>query len=120
MTATYIPRATLVQAVLKRLGVWQAGQDLAPEDYGAVDDDLDGNLAAMSVADVYTVEDADHVPLEVYLEIANYLAGEYAETFGLIGDELGKVTDKAGLAEKALRYVRTSKPTYQPQQADYF
>jgi hypothetical protein len=115
-----VPRAKLIQAVLKRLGVWQAGQDIAPEDYQAVEEDLDGNLAAMSVADVYTVEDGQNIETEVYLEIANYLAGQYAETFGLAGEELQKVMGMAGLAEKALRYVRTRKPTYQPMQMEYF
>jgi hypothetical protein len=118
--STFVVRAKLVEAILRRLGSWQAGQDLAPEDYQAVDDDLDGYLAAMAVADIYTVESADMVPVEVYLEVANYLAGEYAETFGLTADELDKVTTKAGLAEKALRYVRTTRPTYQTMQADYF
>ena len=116
----FTTRAKLIQAVLRRLGAWQSGQDLAAEDYQAVDDDLDGLLAAMAVADVYSVESADHVPIEVYLEVANYIAGEMAEVFGLTGEELAKVQTRSGLAEKALRYVRTSKPTYQTMQADYF
>lgn len=118
--ASTVTRAKLIRAVLKRLGAWQAGQDLSPEDYEAVDEDLDGHLAAMARADIYVVEDPDAVPLEAYLEVAAYLALEYAEDFGVGGDEMATIGARAGLAEKALRYLRTLKPTYQPAQATYF
>lgn len=118
--ASTVTRATLIKSILKRLGAWQAGQDLAPEDYETVDEDLDGYLAAMAKADIYVVEDPDAVPLEAYLEVAAYLALEYADDFGVGGEEFQSIGARAGLAEKALRYLRTSKPTYQPAQSTYF
>src|SRR5262245_9778313 len=119
--ASTMPRASLIEKVLKHLGAWQAGQDLAPEDYQAIDGDLDAHLAAMAAADIYVVETpADDVPAEAYAELAAYLANEYAEDFGLSGEDAARVAQGAALAEKALRYLRTLKPTYQPMRAEYF
>lgn len=112
-------RAELIARVLKNLGVWQAGQDLPPEDYRAVDEDLERHLSAMAKTDVYVVEDADNIPDEAFTEIANYLAGEYAVIFGLAGEELATVKQQAALADKALRYHRVTAPSYQVMQADY-
>jgi hypothetical protein len=118
--ASTVDRAKLIKAVLKRLGAWQAGQDLSPEDYETVDEDLDGHLAAMAKADIYVVEDPDQVPIEAYIELAAYLALEYCDDFGVGGEELQGIAARAGLAEKALRYLRTLKPTYQPAQSIYY
>ena len=113
-------RAELIERVLKNLGVWQAGQDLPPEDYRVVDEDLERHLAAMAKADVYIVDDANNVPDEALTEIANYLANEYAAVFGIAGEELADVRQRAALADRALRYHRVTPPTYQLQQAEYF
>ena len=106
-------RAALVQQVLFELGVHQAGQDLPAEDFRVVDQSLDFKLQAMAKADVYTVDDPDiYVPDEALSEIARYLAGEYSQQFGIADTELQIVQQNAGLAEAALRYQRTRKPTY--------
>jgi len=54
------------------------------------------------------------------VELARYLAYEYAQTFGLQADELQAVQQNAGFAEGALRFLRTRGPTYVPQRASYF
>ena len=113
-------RAELIARVLKNLGVWQAGQDLPPEDYRAVDEDLERAVAAMGKVDVYQLEDIENVPDEAFTELANYLANEFAVVFGLAGEELAELKQRAALAEQALRYHRTSVPTYQIIQVDYF
>lgn len=108
-------RAALVRDTLKELGVWQAGQDMSPEDYRTVDESLPYKLAAMAKARVYVVDDVDtYVPDEALSEIARYLAGEYAQIFGLAGEELAQVKENAGLADAALRFQRTRLPTYAP------
>jgi hypothetical protein len=113
-------RAELIGRVLKNLGVWQAGQDLPPEDYRAIDEDLDRSLAAMGEANVYVVDDPESIPDEAFVEIAAYLANEYAGVFGIAGDELSDIMRRAGLADQALRFQRVSVPTYQTMQVDYF
>ena len=113
-------RADLIELVLQNLGVWQAGQDLPPEDYRIIDQHLERNLAAMSAARVYTVDDANNVPDEAVTEIAAYLANEYASIFGIAGEELQDIMRRAALADQALRFQRVSVPTYQPMQVDYF
>jgi hypothetical protein len=113
-------RAALVREILKELGVWQAGQDLPPEDYRAVDEALPFRLLAMAKADIYTVDTPAVIPDEALSEIARYMAGEFAQTFGLSADELASVSSNAGLAEQALRYQRTRRPTYARQRVEYF
>lgn len=116
-----IARARLIKKILRKLGAWQAGQDLAAEDYHAVDEDLDAVLAAMARANIFVVDDpAEGVPEEAYSELANYLANEYADDFGITGEEAAKIAERAGRAEKALRYLRVSPPTRQVVTGSYF
>lgn len=114
-------RATLVREILVELGVYQAGQDLPAEDFRVVDQSLEVKLKAMAKAQIYTVDDVDtYVPDEAVSELARYLAGEYAQTFGIADTELQSVQQNAGLAEQALRFQRTRGPTYTRQRAEYF
>src|SRR5215203_3421390 len=105
-------RADLIERVLQNLGVWQAGQDLPPEDYRVVDQHLDRHLAAMARANVYAVEDANNVPDDAMTEVAAYLANEYAPVFGIAGEELADIMRRAALADQALRFHRVAQPTF--------
>jgi len=113
-------RAELIARILKVLGVWQAGQDLPPEDYRAVDEDLDKALAAMAKADIFIVDDPETIDDAAFTELGAYLAAEFAAVFGISGEELLDLKQRAALADQALRYQRTMGPTYQVMQADYF
>jgi hypothetical protein len=113
-------RSELIARVLKNLGVWQAGQDLPPEDYRAVDEDLERTLAAMAKADVFIVDDPENIDDAAFTELAAYLTNEYAQVFGVAGEELADIKQRAGLADQALRYQRAMGPTYQVLQVDYF
>ena len=113
-------RADLIERVLQNLGVWQAGQDLPPEDYRVVDQNLERHLAAMAKARVYIVEDPENIDDSAMTEVANYIAHEYAGVFGIAGEELADLRQRAALAEGALRFHRVMPPTYQAMQADYF
>jgi hypothetical protein len=111
-------RAALVREILKELGVYQAGQDLPPEDYRAVDESLNYRLLAMAKARIYSLDSPDVIPDEALTEIARYMAGEYAQVFGLSDTELATVTQNAALAEQALRFQRTRLPTYAIQRSE--
>lgn len=111
-------RAALVRAILKELGVWQSGQDLPPEDYRAVDEELNYKLLAMGKARIYSVDTPDEVPDEAVSELARYLAGEYAQVFGLADTELATVQANQTAAESALRFQRTRLPTYSIQRSE--
>jgi hypothetical protein len=114
-------RDFLVREILKKLGVYQAGQDLPAEDYRTVDESLEQQLAAMAKLHVYVVDDVDvDVPDEAVPDLASYLAGEYAITFGLADTELQIVQANAGRSEGALRFHRTRGPTYSRMRAEYF
>lgn len=113
-------RAYLVREILKELGSWQSGQDLPPEDYRVVDESLERKLLAMAKARIYTVDDPDNIDDAAVSELARYLANEYAQVFGISESELAKVQGNASLAEAALRFHRTRRPTYARMRADYF
>lgn len=114
-------RAYLVSLILQELGVWQAGQDLQPEDVRVADQRLPFLLRTMAKLKIYGIDDPDvYIPDEAVTELARYLAGELAQTFGLADTELAEVKNNAALAEQALRKMRTTGPTYAPQRAQYF
>ena len=112
-------RSDLVRKILKALGVYQAGQELPPEDYRAVDQELPTRLLAMSKADVYTAT-VTNIPDEAVDAIADYLAEKYSKTFGITGEELIQLRADADRAEASLRYLRTNKPTYARVRGEYF
>ncbi len=114
-------RAYLVTLVLQELGVWQSGQDLPPEDFRVVDQRLPFLLRSMAAQHIYGVDDPDvYIPDEAVTELARYIAGEMAQSFGLADTELAEVKTNAALAEAALRQLRTTGPTYVAQRAVYF
>jgi hypothetical protein len=114
-------RAYLVREIMKELGVHQAGQDLAPEDYRTIDEALPFKLQSMAKAKVYTVDDVDtYVPDEAASELARYLAGEFVQVFGLSDTEAKQVLQNAALADAALRFQRTRGPLFIPMRAEYF
>jgi len=111
-------RAALIRSILKELGVYQAGQDLPPEDYRAVDEELNFKLLAMAKMRIYAVDTPDEIPDEAVSELARYLAGEYAQIFGLSDTELATVQANQDAAELALRFHRTRRPTYSIQRSE--
>jgi hypothetical protein len=113
-------RADLVRKILKALGVWQAGQDLPPEDYKAVDQELPTRLLAMSKAGIYTAT-VTNIPDEAVDAIADYLAERYSKDFGIVaGDELVQLKTDAARAEGDLRFLNTMRPTYARNRPEYF
>jgi hypothetical protein len=113
-------KALLIREVLKSLGIWETGQDLPPEDYRVVEESLPYHLLAMARANIYTVDSPDNIPDDAVMEIAKYLAGEYAIDFGLQGEELAASQAKQTAAEDALRFLRTRGPTYVALKVEYF
>lgn len=113
-------QALLIREILKELGVWESGQDLPPEDYRVVEEVLPYKLLAMARAHVYSVDDPNNIPDDAVVEIARYLAGEYAPAFGLEGEELQLAMASQQAAEGALRFLRTRGPTFVRMRAEYF
>ena len=85
-----------------------------------VDEDLDRALAAMAKADIFIVDDPENIDDAAFTELATYLASEFASVFGIAGEELADLKQRAALADQALRYQRTMGPTYAVLQVDYF
>jgi hypothetical protein len=112
-------KAFLIGQILNELGIWESGQDLPPEDYRKVEEGLLPRLLAMGRAQIYTVDDVNNVPDDAVVEVARYLAGEYAITFGLEGEELQVASAAQAASEQALRFLRTRGPTFVRQRAEY-
>ena len=113
-------RAQLVREILKELGVYQAGQDLPPEDYRVVDERLPFEVASLRGQDIYALDDVESVPDEALMELARYLAGEMTSMFGIAGEELQQIQAKQGAADQALRYLRARSHTGSRMRAEYF
>jgi hypothetical protein len=113
-------RAELVRRICQNLGLHQAGQDLAPEDYRLIDEDLPHHLATMAKDGIFTVENLDAIPDAAFTELAAYLAYEYRRPAGITDPaELADLEKGATFAESTLRRLKVLKGTYQPMRASY-
>lgn len=112
-------RTDLVRKIMKQMGTWQTGQDLPPEDYRAVDEELPTRLLAMSKAKVYHAS-VDFIPDEAVDAIAAYLAGKMATANGVVGEELVTLQAESLQAEADLRDLQKMDPTYSRTRAEYF
>lgn len=112
-------RADLVRKILKNLGIWQAGQELPPEDYVAVNEELPTKLLAMSRGDIYNAS-VDSIPDEGVDAIADYIAATFIKTFGIGPEEAAELRADADAAVGYLKYLKTNKPTYSRTRAEYF
>ena len=111
-------RAALVRAILKELGVYQAGQDLPPEDYRAVDEELNFKLLALAKARIYASIRRTRSPTR---RCRNWRAISPANTPRCSGSPTPNwrsVQKNQDSAEMALRFHRTRRPTYSIQRSE--
>jgi hypothetical protein len=114
-------RTDLINQALDDLGLIAAGQDPAPEDNTAMAAFIDPLLAELSARDLPQVDDPNQIPLEWFLPLAILLADQAASKFGLGGVPSTQANpDPVASAEKRLREVSYSRPTYEPQRTSYF
>jgi hypothetical protein len=113
-------RAQLVREILKELGVYQAGQDLPPEDFRVIDERLDFEVAHLYSQNIYSLDTVDEVPDEALIPLAQWIAGNSAQLFGLAGAELQLVAGRQAQAKRDLTFLRAMGPTGARQRAEYF
>lgn len=112
--------AQLIGEILVELGVYQAGQDLPPEDYRVVERRLPFSIATLHSENIYSLDDLANIPDEALEPLAQYLAGRFVQAFGLTGAERSAILEQQAAAEKELRFLKTMPYTGARQRAEYF
>lgn len=106
-------RRELVQRALSDLGVIRAGQAPNDEDASAVDALVPSVIAMLEQRELVYISDVERIDASVFLPVSILLANAASAEFG------GAKLDIEG-AEKALREIGRSGPTYETLEADYF
>lgn len=110
-----ITRAQLVNLALDELNVSSVGQTPATEDYEKVDDAVDGLLSRLAGERVVTISDPDSIPDSISEPLADLLAERCARVFGKPRDPVARLE-----AEKRIRRIVATPPTYEPVRGVYF
>lgn len=113
-------RDQLVREILKELGVYQAGQDLPPEDFRVIDERLDFEVAHLYAQNIYSLDSVEDVPDEALIPIAQWIAGNSTQLFGIAGEELQRITANKTAATKDLKFLAAMPYTGSRQRAEYF
>lgn len=100
-----------------------AGQAPSAEDVELVDGLLEPMLAMLPARGISEQINPDEVPDEIYLPLAILLADVATTDFGMdrgTPDNPNSFAFKAAEAERMIRVIQGTRPTYNPAQVDYF
>jgi len=106
MADTSKTRDQLIHRALKNIGIIEAGESPAAEDYASVDDLVDPLIATLAADEVYYLGDTDEIPLDVYLPLSRLLGNAAGPDFGYPFNEDAKRMDEA-----ILRRLSSTEPT---------
>jgi len=121
----YRTSTDLVDAALMKLGVLSSGQPTDPEDFGIVENALDGIFRMLASLEIVYVPDPEHIPGEWFEPLAAIVSGQCAEYFGSNPDHYAQlkaaglggipgVQIGAGSAAMALKIMTRGKYTGEP------
>jgi hypothetical protein len=123
----YRTQSDLVVEALSSLGVVAVGQAPNVEDVAYVADSVDGVLRMLAALDICYIADPDNIPGAMFEPLANILAGEVVNKFGLSSDDFAKAMTRGlghppgtGDGAMALKQMNRGRPTYEPLRAFYF
>lgn len=108
-------RTELINEAASKLQIIGSGQSVEADDSDVIDAKIDPLLLQLSADGIVEVPDDEAIPSEYFDSIATLLANNSATDFGLAYDPGVKE-----LHERLLRRLVSSRPTYEPQRADYF
>lgn len=113
----------LVLKVLSNLGVFAAGQTVAPEDYETVSQQLDSIFRKLAALEILYSADPNNIPGEWFLDLAKIVAGEVSSDFGagpeFIQMGLG-MPPGSGSAALSLKIMTRGRPTGEPQRTQSY
>lgn len=126
-SGAYRTEADLITQVLFRLGALATGQPQDPEDTAAVQTMYDSTLRKLAALDLCFVADPNNIPGHWFNALADIVAQECAEGFGVAPDDYARLTQKGlgsppgtGDAARELRQMNRGRPTHEPLAIDYF
>lgn len=113
-------RVDLVIKILEKLGVLPEGQTPAVEDTVRVDKNLPSLMAEFAGREIVYVSDLDNIPEAWFLALADMGAWELRSEFGVTGELLATLQGGNDSAIMKLKTMLRGRPTFEPQQANYF
>jgi hypothetical protein len=132
MAGAYKTQTDLVDQALKNMGVLAAGNAGDPEDVAYVTANVDPMIRTLASLDICYIGDPDNISGELFLPLADVLAGVCCDEFGSTADDraalvaagLGgppsNVPYGAGAGAQALRQINRGRPTYEPLRTQSF
>lgn len=125
VNSPYRTSSDLVLQVLADTGVLSVGQNVDPEDFATVNNNLDSIFRKLAGLEIVFVADPNNIPGEWFKDLAAIVAGEVAGQLGLVEPEYsmfvnrglggaGPVEIGAGAAAKSLKVMSRGRPTYEP------
>lgn len=127
----YRTSSDLVLAALGKLGVLSPGQAVSAEDFATINNNLDSLFRKLGGLEIVYVADPNNIPGEWFADLVLIVAGESADDFGAVGQELdtminrglggsGAVPVGAGAAAQSLKVMTRLRPTGEPLRTDSF
>ena len=126
MAGAYRTQTDLINKVLANLGVLAVGQAVDPEDFAAIEAEVDPLLRKLNALEIVYIPDANNIPGSFLSDLADILAGECATKFGSNPDHYAMLIQRglgmppgAGIAALSLKQMTRGRPTYEILQTDY-
>lgn len=113
-------RDQLVREALGELGIADANNPVEAEDFALVNDAIEPALQEFASIGLYEAGDYDVIEDAAFNALAVLLALRVAGKFGVAGNELTSLERRAIGAEKRLRILNSSGPTYEVARGSYF
>jgi len=121
----------LVLEALANIGVLVAGQSPDVEDYNYVNEKLNAIFHKLNALDICQVPDPDNIPGLWFSDLADIVAGECAQKFGVTPDSYIQLINRglggaqgidvgSGAAAKSLRQMNRGRPTGETLISYYF
>jgi hypothetical protein len=125
INSPYRTSSDLVLQVLKKAGILSVGQPVDPEDFAAVNNNLDAIFRKLAGLEIVFVSDPANIPGAWFMDLADIVTGECASDLGIKGKEFEDLVNKglggqngvevgAGAGAKSLKAITRGKPTYEP------
>lgn len=113
-------RREVVERALGALGKLPAGQSPSAEDVNLVDGFVEPMLGILAAREVVNDIGPDEFPPELYIPLGLILADQAKSDFQVIGQEAVDLSLAAAKAEVDIRLMVGGRPTYEPQEVEYF
>jgi hypothetical protein len=128
---SYDTQANLITAVLQRVVALQNGTAPDADDVSQVTSQLDWIYRKLAQLEIVYVADPSQIPSEWMSDLADIVAGEVANSFGVTPEDYIKLKNAglggaqetdigAGAAAISLRWMNRSRPTGEPLKTTFF